>query len=221
MFPEKLDIVSCPNTLTHIHVALSVKSVTKVCFIAASWENAPQSRKFSNPHRGIQKLILPPSTQHILLAMDFALQPHLYRHVPVLFWPWLWWQLFRLSLWIETTGRDVIYAVDRYGRVHIRHVADDPDRWSPNAYPHAHERYLTARLRGESRDQWRARIEAVYAPGFGVQAWLISLCALGAVVAQVCRPERPTIRDPVPWRPNSADTRVDGCPKTALSTCLG
>ncbi len=129
--------------------------------------------------------------------MDFALQPHLYANVPVLYWPWVFWQLWRIALWGELTGRDVLVTVDRYGRVHIRHVSDDPSLWTPSLYPHLHEHYLTPRLPSERRDQWRLRIEAAYAPGFGVQAWIIMPKVLGFEGPAVCRPERPTIRDPV------------------------
>ncbi len=80
----------------------------------------PQSDRVQNP------LILP--------AMEYALQPHLYRNVPVYLWPWLFWQLFAIALWVEQTGRDVMLAVARNGRVHIRHISQDPDApsaWSP------------------------------------------------------------------------------------------
>ncbi len=66
--------------------------------------------------------------------MEYALQPHLYRNVPVYLWPWLFWQLFAIALWVEQTGRDVMLAVDKNGRVHIRHIAEDPNEphaWSP------------------------------------------------------------------------------------------
>ncbi len=135
--------------------------------------------------------------------MDFALQPHLYRNVPVIYWPWLFWQLWRIALWGELTGRDVMVAVDRYGRVYVRHIGDDPGVWTPSAAPHRHEHYLTPRLRGENRDQWRLRIEAAYAPGFGVQAWIISPRVLGATVPQFVIPDLtlppagPGVRDPV------------------------
>ncbi len=65
--------------------------------------------------------------------MEYALQPHLYKNVPVHLWPWLFWQLFAIALWVEQTGRDVMLAVARNGRVHIRHISEDPDTrsWSP------------------------------------------------------------------------------------------
>ncbi len=143
--------------------------------------------------------------------MDFALQPHLYRHVPVLYWPWVFWQLWRIALWGELTGRDVLVTVDETGRVHIRHVSDDPSLWTPSLYPHLHEYYLSTRLPGERRDLWRWRIEAAYAPGFGVQAWIISPRVLGAVAFRFFTPTQLVIpdcvqthiRDPVVCEPGS------------------
>ena len=129
--------------------------------------------------------------------MDFALQPHLYRHVPVLYWPFLFWQLWRIALWGEATGRDLMIGVDRSGRVHITAIGDDPAHWSPNAYPHLHEHYLTPRLSGEDREHWRARLAAIYAPGFGLRHWIFWRRVLGALAAQSCRFERANIRDPV------------------------
>jgi len=129
--------------------------------------------------------------------MDFVFQPHLYRAVPVLLWPCLFWRLWRIALWSRATGRDVMIGVDCYGRVHITHLGDDPARWAPRRQPHLHDYYLSAPLNGESRDEQRRRIAATYAPGFGVQTWLISPCALGVEIEEFGLAERPTIRDPV------------------------
>ena len=66
--------------------------------------------------------------------MDYALQPHLYRNVPVYLWPWVWWQLFQIERWIKATGRMVLGGVARDGKVYVLHVADDPNDpkpWSP------------------------------------------------------------------------------------------
>ncbi len=68
--------------------------------------------------------------------MDYALQPHLYKNVPVYLWPWVWWQLFQIERWIKATGRMVLGGVARDGKVYVLHVADDPDApkpWSPSA----------------------------------------------------------------------------------------
>jgi len=66
--------------------------------------------------------------------MDYALQLHLYRNVPVYLWPWVWWQLFQIERWIKETGRMVLGGVARDGKVYVLHVADDPNApnsWSP------------------------------------------------------------------------------------------
>ncbi len=66
--------------------------------------------------------------------MDYALQPHLYKNVPVYLWPWVWWQLFQIECWIKETGRMVLGGVARDGKVYVLHVADDPNEakpWSP------------------------------------------------------------------------------------------
>ncbi len=68
--------------------------------------------------------------------MDYALQPHLYRNVPVYLWPWVWWQLFQIERWIKETGRMILGGVARDGKVYVLHVADDPNErkpWSPSA----------------------------------------------------------------------------------------
>ena len=68
--------------------------------------------------------------------MDYALQPHLYKNVPVYLWPWVWWQLFQIERWIKATGRMVLGGVARDGKVYVLHVADDPNvpkPWSPSA----------------------------------------------------------------------------------------
>ncbi len=135
--------------------------------------------------------------------MDFALQPHLYKTVPVICWPWLFWQLWRIALWGKLTGRDVMVAVDKTGQVCVTQIGGDPTRWTPSANPHAHQRNLTIRLAGESRAQWRSRIEAVYAPGQTIQHWIISPRALGETVSQFVIPDLtlppvgPGLRDPV------------------------
>ncbi len=72
----------------------------------------------------------------MLAHMDYALQPHLYKNVPVYLWPWVWWQLFQIERWIKETGRMVLGGVARDGKVYVLHVADDPNApkpWSPRA----------------------------------------------------------------------------------------
>tara|TARA_R110000787_G_scaffold127601_2_gene239034 strand:+ start:6433 stop:6807 length:375 start_codon:yes stop_codon:yes gene_type:complete len=58
-----------------------------------------------------------------------AMEPEyisLYRHVMVLYWPWLWWQLRIITRWRIETGRALLIAADRTGNIYIRAVGDDP-----------------------------------------------------------------------------------------------
>ena len=58
-----------------------------------------------------------------------AMEPEylsLYRHVMVLYWPWLWWQLRIITRWRIETGRALLIGTDRRGNIHIRAVGDDP-----------------------------------------------------------------------------------------------
>jgi hypothetical protein len=50
----------------------------------------------------------------------------LYRHVMVLYWPWLWWQLRIITRWRIETGRALLIETGRTGNIHIRAVGDDP-----------------------------------------------------------------------------------------------
>ena len=74
------------------------------------------AKNLSTPH--LATLILPPMhTRHA----------HLYAHVHVLLWPWLWWQLQALNRWMKATGRGLLVSVDRWGNVYIRCMGDAPD----------------------------------------------------------------------------------------------
>ena len=46
-------------------------------------------------------------------------------HVPLYFWPWVWWQLFWLRAWTEATGREVLFEIRENGRVEVFMIADD------------------------------------------------------------------------------------------------
>ena len=52
---------------------------------------------------------------------------HLYAHVHVLLWPWLWWQLQTLNRWMKATGRGLLVSVDLWGNVYIRCMGDAPE----------------------------------------------------------------------------------------------
>jgi len=86
--------------------------------------------------------------------MDYALQPHLYRNVPVYLWPWVWWQLFQIERWIKETGRMVLGGVTRDGKVYVLHVADDPSEqkpWSPDDL----KPLISSRFPCTNRGPWR------------------------------------------------------------------
>ena len=60
--------------------------------------------------------------------MRLCLRTDLYVGCPVYLWPWVFWQLLQLDLWVEQTGRSVLGAVcKRTGEVFITFAADDPE----------------------------------------------------------------------------------------------
>lgn len=73
-------------------------------------------------------------------------------HVPVYYWPWVWWQLFWLRAWCEASGREVLYEIQPDGRVVTLIVSDDLDD-------------LTSWLRRAETEGW-AHHEAMYPDRF-------------------------------------------------------
>ncbi len=64
--------------------------------------------------------------------MRLCLRTDLYVGVPVYFWPWVFWQLLQLDLWVEQTGRSVLGAVcKRTGEVFITFAGDEPGEARP------------------------------------------------------------------------------------------
>ena len=57
--------------------------------------------------------------------MDPAYRPF-FAHVWAFCWPWLWWNLVRLTAWRRRTRRAVFISVDRYGNIYINYVGDAP-----------------------------------------------------------------------------------------------
>jgi len=57
--------------------------------------------------------------------MDLTFSPSRYAHVHFLLWPWVWWQLFWLRGWALSTGREVLFEVDRCGRLTVLAIGDD------------------------------------------------------------------------------------------------
>jgi len=63
---------------------------------------------------------------------------HLYAFVHPLFWPWLWFQLWRLEAWQRAAKRDVLFRIDRFGNLSINAIGDaprDPRRYHCDAPP--------------------------------------------------------------------------------------
>ena len=67
----------------------------------------------------------------IIHSMDRHTQLRLYAHVNFLCWPWLWWQLFKLSQWSECSGRSILLSVDYWGNVYCDLIGDDPAQSAP------------------------------------------------------------------------------------------
>lgn len=68
--------------------------------------------------------------------MDLPARSRLYAFVHPLCWPWLWFQLWRLGAWIQSSKRDVLFRVDRYGNLRIDFISDaprDPSRYTYEA----------------------------------------------------------------------------------------
>ena len=57
--------------------------------------------------------------------MEISFNPKHYSHVPVYYWPWIWWQLVFLRGWAEGLRRDVLFEIAQNGKVHIVIWSDD------------------------------------------------------------------------------------------------
>lgn len=57
--------------------------------------------------------------------MEISFNPKHYAHVPVYFWPWVWWQLFWLRGWAEASDHEVLFEIAPNGRVHVVFISDD------------------------------------------------------------------------------------------------
>lgn len=81
-----------------------------------------------------------------------AMEPEylsLYRHVRVLYWPWLWWQLRIITRWRKETGRALLIDTDRRGNIHIRAIGDDPRAPRPGVIKAPVSDKLQAAMEGE------------------------------------------------------------------------
>ena len=83
--------------------------------------------------------------QRILSGMWFSDHALLFARVPLLVWPWLAWQLWRLQRWSARTGRQLMLRVEPSGRVRV--IAVGPDPAAPMAWTPA---CLSAHLTGEA-----------------------------------------------------------------------
>ncbi len=45
-------------------------------------------------------------------------------HVPIYYWPWVWWQLYRLRQQCRVAGCEVLWEVDERGFVYVPFVSD-------------------------------------------------------------------------------------------------
>jgi len=48
------------------------------------------------------------------------------QHVPVIFWPWVMWQLFGIRRWCRENRREVLWEIETSGKVWVTYVSDDP-----------------------------------------------------------------------------------------------
>ncbi|KCZ56218.1 hypothetical protein HY29_09195 [Hyphomonas beringensis] len=65
------------------------------------------------------------------------MDPHyrlFFKHVWPFCWPWLWWNLVRLTEWRRRTGRNVFVVVDKLGNVYIQYVGDIAGADRPYTY---------------------------------------------------------------------------------------
>ncbi|MDJ0922401.1 MAG: hypothetical protein QNI84_14830 [Henriciella sp.] len=45
-------------------------------------------------------------------------------HVPIYYWPWVWWQLYRLRQQCRTARCEILWEVDERGFVYVPFVSD-------------------------------------------------------------------------------------------------
>ncbi|MEM9939732.1 MAG: hypothetical protein AAF768_12850, partial [Pseudomonadota bacterium] len=46
------------------------------------------------------------------------------RHVPIYYWPWVWWQLFRLRQQCRAARCEILWHVDEGGFVWVPYISD-------------------------------------------------------------------------------------------------
>ena len=58
-------------------------------------------------------------------CMDLTFNPSHYSHVPVYYWPYVWWQLFWLHGWVRAIEREILFEIAPNGKIHITFLSDD------------------------------------------------------------------------------------------------
>ncbi|MDJ0920099.1 MAG: hypothetical protein QNI84_03160 [Henriciella sp.] len=56
------------------------------------------------------------------MEVRFTLQA--VAHVPIYYWPWVWWQLYRLRQQCRAARCEVLWEVDEHGFVYVPFVSD-------------------------------------------------------------------------------------------------
>ncbi|MDJ0922012.1 MAG: hypothetical protein QNI84_12865 [Henriciella sp.] len=56
--------------------------------------------------------------------MDVRFTLQAVAHVPIYYWPWVWWQLLRLRQQCRAAGCEVLWEVDETGMVLVPFVSD-------------------------------------------------------------------------------------------------
>ncbi|MDJ0920434.1 MAG: hypothetical protein QNI84_04855 [Henriciella sp.] len=56
--------------------------------------------------------------------MDVRFTLQAVAHVPIYYWPWVWWQLYRLRQQCRVAGCEVLWEVDERGLVYVPFVSD-------------------------------------------------------------------------------------------------
>jgi nicotinamide mononucleotide adenylyltransferase len=57
--------------------------------------------------------------------MEITFNPRHYAHVPLIFWPYVWLQLFLLRQWSAAEDRQIVFEIDARGKVHVLLLSDD------------------------------------------------------------------------------------------------
>ena len=127
--------------------------------------------------------ILPDSALHHIRGIMDPRYRSLFQHVLPLFWPWLWWNLFRLDAFRRRVNRNILIQTDRMGNIRILLIGDAPK--PDNLYSYAAPK-VTSRDRlapgfclPEAEPQTPERVRTVCAP---VRAALAHPVATDALV---------------------------------------